>query len=363
MEDSLSVTRTTYRVSDFLSWQRQGSLDLRPPFQRGNVWSPKAKSFFIDTILRGFPVPVVLIQDKTDPKTFEPTRLVVDGQQRIRTVLAYVDLRCLKPVEEADAFDILRVHNREIAGASFRELNRDLQQRILTFEFSVHVLPSTTPDRTILETFARMNSTGTRLNEQELRNAEFNGSFKQLAYRLAYEHLERWLEWGVFTKAQVARMKEVELTSELLMYLANGFSGKSQAAIRRAYKDWDDEVPSERHLQRRFGHLMDILDAAYSTAPDQPSFRNSPFNTQGWFYPLYVFIHSLVYSESISENPAERPKKVKAEALRNHLDRRAEVLRSADIDDDLLKALRGAATDRSSRQTRFEFLAQGWRGA
>ena len=65
---SLDITRTTYRVADFLSWQRGSNLNLRPPFQRGSVWSAKAKSFFIDTVVRGFPVPLLFIQDKTDPR-------------------------------------------------------------------------------------------------------------------------------------------------------------------------------------------------------------------------------------------------------------------------------------------------------
>ncbi len=43
MEDTLHITKTTFRVADFLAWQRHSALDLRPPFQRGSVWSTKAK--------------------------------------------------------------------------------------------------------------------------------------------------------------------------------------------------------------------------------------------------------------------------------------------------------------------------------
>ncbi len=102
----LNITRTTYRVVDFLSWQRRGNLELRPPFQRGSVWSAKAKSFFIDSLVKGYPVPLLFIQDKTDPKTYEPQRLVVDGQQRLRTVLAFVDSGSLKDREGADLFTL-----------------------------------------------------------------------------------------------------------------------------------------------------------------------------------------------------------------------------------------------------------------
>jgi hypothetical protein len=364
MDEPISVTQTTYRVSDFLSWQRQGNLDLRPPFQRGNVWTPKAKSFFIDSIVRGFPVPLIFLQDKTDPKTFEPKRLVVDGQQRLRTVLAFIDAKCLGDLEEADRFSVLQLHNAEIANLGFRQLPQPIQERILQFQFSVHVMSSTTPNRLLLETFARMNATGTRLSEQEIRNAEFTGSFKQVSYELAYEELERWIAWHVFSKQQIARMREVELTSELLMFLINGFSGKSQPAIRKAYRDWDDGVPHEQAVRRRFGQVLAVLDDVYSDGLNRmfgEQFSESPFRSQNWFYPLYALTHDLCFSTPLNKKPSERAKELDALKLRRHLQKRAEALESDEVDEKLTKALRGASTDKSSRQSRYEFLRRGWR--
>ncbi len=309
-------------------------------------------------------MPLIFIQDKTDPETFEPKRLVVDGQQRLRTVLAYVDAKCLPDLNESDQFSILRMHNADIAGVPFNRLAEDLRHRVLQFEFSVHVLPSTTPNKLILETFARMNATGTRLNEQEVRNAEFSGAFKQLAYHLAYGELERWLRWELFAKAQIARMKDVELTSELIIFLLIGFSGKSQATIRNHYRDYDDEVPNERALTRRFVHILDRLDEVYSEELNrifQEDFEDSPFNSQSWFYPLYAFVHDLSYSESLAGSPAERPRPLDTKALRQHLMGCTRSLQSDDLDRKVLKALRGASTDKASRETRYEFLRQGWR--
>jgi hypothetical protein len=256
---------------------------------------------------------------------------------------------------------VLRTHNPDLAGESFKELSSDVQQRILDFEFSVHVLPSTTPSRRLLEIFARMNSTGVRTNEQEIRNAEWSGTFKQLAYSLGYEQLERWLAWKMFSEQQVARMKEVELTSELVMFLVSGFSGKSQSAINAAYRQYDDAFAHEDHVRRRFGHLCDLLEPIFGTKGTDASSTPLPFNTQGWCYPLFAWVHNLTYTKSLRKAPRERPRSVDAQKLRKHLSRRAEVLQSEQFDQDVLKALRGASTDKSSRQTRYEFLRKGWR--
>jgi hypothetical protein len=53
--EALDIKRTLFSVSDFLDWQRQGTLNLDPPFQRRSVWKPGAKSYLVDTVVRGLP--------------------------------------------------------------------------------------------------------------------------------------------------------------------------------------------------------------------------------------------------------------------------------------------------------------------
>ena len=100
---------------------------------------------------------------------------------------------------------------------------------MLDYDFSVHVLPADTEDRDVLQIFARMNSTGLKLNDQELRNAEFYGSYKEAAYRLAYEQLGRWRSWGIFSETDIARMLEVEETSDIICKrLVNGLPAQAR---------------------------------------------------------------------------------------------------------------------------------------
>lgn len=49
---SMSVTKTVFKVGDFVSWQKAGQLQLSPKFQRRSVWKKGAKSYLIDTIAR-----------------------------------------------------------------------------------------------------------------------------------------------------------------------------------------------------------------------------------------------------------------------------------------------------------------------
>ncbi|MFN8059520.1 MAG: DUF262 domain-containing protein [Vicinamibacterales bacterium] len=363
---SLDVTRTTYRVADFLSWQRGGNLSLRPVFQRNSVWTEKAKSFFMDSVVRGFPVPLIFIQDKTDPKTYEPQRLVVDGQQRIRTLLAFVDAKCLADRQASDNFSVLRIHNPDIADKTFEQLPEEVRERILGFQFSVHVLPSTTPNAVLLEIFARMNATGLKLNNQELRNAAFSGAFKQVAYELAFGQVENWRGWGIFRDSQLARMLEVEFVSELLMFMSGGLQAKRQAAIDKEYKTFEDDYRYERVARKRFAHVFDVLSEVYGRIGDRSSSDDvKGFRNQSWFYAVFAFAYDLSYQDHTSAKHAgTAAKRLDRSALAKHVSKRCRALaKGEEVPPELLKALRGASTDRVSRDERYRFIKRGWRSA
>src|SRR5438105_13440736 len=59
----IQTLKTQYRVSDFVEWMKSGALQLNPNFQRRPVWKKGAKSFLIDTILKGLPVPIIFLRD------------------------------------------------------------------------------------------------------------------------------------------------------------------------------------------------------------------------------------------------------------------------------------------------------------
>ena len=71
-ERAVSLKKTFFTVSNFISWQKAKSLVLTPKFQRRSVWKIGAKSFLIDTIVRNFPIPIIFLRDRrTDSNTLE----------------------------------------------------------------------------------------------------------------------------------------------------------------------------------------------------------------------------------------------------------------------------------------------------
>lgn len=301
-----NITRTLYKISDFLSWQRNGLLELSPSFQRRPVWLPSAKSFLMDTIVKGLPIPIIFIREQTDLKTLEPKRQIVDGQQRIRTVLTYIVPKSLKDYKESrDFFQVSKIHNPELGGKNFDELPRELRQQILNYQFSVHILPSDVDDKQVLQIFARMNATGLKLKAQELRNANYSGDFKQTMYNLAYEQLARWREWGIFTENNIARMDEVEMTSDFVLLMYKGISTKSKRSLDNLYRDRDCEdcFPEKSVVEDRFRSVMDSI---YDTLG--ADLRHMEFKKRTLFYSLFALIYDFRWSlQSRLEKSSKKP--------------------------------------------------------
>jgi hypothetical protein len=184
---------------------------------------------------------------------------------------------------------VQKKHNTDIANLSFSKFSSAMKTRLLSYQFSVHVLPSDTSDADVLSIFARMNSTGSKLNDQELRNAEYFGVFKNISYELAYANLERWRSWSIFSEQDIARMKEVEFTSILLIYLTEGLFEQTQGNIERYYEKFDDDFPTKSQTIYDFERTMELIEDNFGT-----SLSTSKFSNRALFFQLFVLIRQLV---------------------------------------------------------------------
>lgn len=268
-----------YSVRDFEEWREKGELVLAPKFQRREVWNPKARSYLIDTILRGKPIPKIYMRQDINPTTRRANREIVDGQQRLHTVLSFIK----------DAFKVSKAHNEEFGGKFFSDLDVDTQRDILKYEFVVDLLQDM-PDNEVYDLFARINTYSERLKDQELRNAKWFGEFKSSVYQLAKDFSTFFATNNIFSAKQILRMAEAEFISELLIAMHEGIRGKAKSVIDTAYKKYDDSFPKRRRHEKRFRQTMDIIAEILGPALPQLDFASPRM-----FYPLFCAIYHLKF--------------------------------------------------------------------
>jgi hypothetical protein len=239
-----------YSIGDFAEWNDRGELVLAPKFQRREVWSDKARSYLIDTILRGKPIPKIYMRQDVNPGKRRAVREIVDGQQRLHTVLNFIK----------NGFKISNAHHEDYGGCYFTDLDEDVQRDILKYEFVVDLLQDM-PDNEVYDVFARINTYSEKLKAQELRNARWFGEFKSSAYLLSKDFVGFFIDKRLFTPKQVLRMGEVEFVSDLLLAIHEGIREGRKDIRDTAYRKYDDKFRSRRQHEKRFRETMDALGA------------------------------------------------------------------------------------------------------
>jgi hypothetical protein len=277
MQQQFTTVNTSVR--EIQTWDKKGELMLQPKFQRRDVWSDKARSYLIDTIIRGKPIPKLYLRVIFNPKTKRVVREIVDGQQRLKSVLLFLE----------DGFKISKTHYPEHPGKYFSEMPDEIKADILEYSFAMDVLEEM-PDEEIHDIFARLNTYSTTLNYQELRHAKYFGEFRATAYSLAYEFMPFWQKNGIFSDKQILRMAEAEFVSELLLAMTVGVSAGDKRVIDNAYKDYDDNFPNRRTTEKKFARVIDMIGGVMRDSLSKSSFRERRL-----LYPLFCALYHMQY--------------------------------------------------------------------
>ncbi len=147
------------------------SIILTPDFQRDNVWTKKQKSELVESILMGIPIPLMYFFQNEKGEI-----LVVDGKQRLKALFDFKDNKF-----RLSELSILS----ELKGKNFNDLTPLEKTNIEDYELNVYIIKPPTHDRIKFDIFDRVNRGGTRLNNQEMRNAIYQGYSTELLNKLS----------------------------------------------------------------------------------------------------------------------------------------------------------------------------------
>lgn len=252
-------------VSWFNDRKSDGTLEISPKFQRRAVWLERERAMLLDTILCKLPFPEIYVHVETNPDSGKQNWAVVDGQQRITSILKFVDNEFQLP------------KNDNWNGQYFRELSPEIKGRFWDYKIVVRTLRQAS-DEEIRGLFTKLNTNNIALNDQELRNARYIGRFKELAERLADNPYFQSI--GLFTPRDVRRMLDIEYVSELLVRQIAGVSNKKDL-LDDFYIQFDEEFPMEAIYEDEFNVCINLARSLIT--PD----NQAVFKSKGNFYSLF----------------------------------------------------------------------------
>jgi hypothetical protein len=301
----------------------------------------------------GLPVPEVYVQQSTTPAG-ESTYALVDGQQRIRTVLQFVGAEIDPLEQEHNKFSLDKLeHDSPWKNITFADLDDDKKRKFFGYKFAVRYL-NTDSDQEVRDMFERLNKYLSPLKAQELRNATYTGPFIKLCEALADK--EYWAENRIVTPASIRRMMDIEFMSELLIGVMHGPQGGSARIIDeyyRIYEDYEDQFPDQQRTQKLFEETLKTVQTLL------PDIKSTRWGNKTDFYTLFVALASLVRSS--------QPRQKSVKEVRRSLDRFAEQidLRLANEDAkvpkaavEYVRAVEKGANDKKRRADRQAALSE-----
>ena len=224
----MRVEESKYSIAEIIDWLKKRELVINNDYQPGGaLWPTPAKSYFIDTILKDFPFPKVYFHEHIDRETKRPRREIVDGQQRLTTI-----------VDFADGKFALGKNAIGFEGKRFKGLSEDDQDSFYSYTVVVDVIRNAEKSE-ILQMFRRMNAFTLPLNAAEKRHSEFFGEFKDWVNTVLDRFGSILIDWNILTSRQIVRMTDAEFITDVALAIDEGIVSTSPSKLAYLYKKND----------------------------------------------------------------------------------------------------------------------------
>lgn len=184
--ENIRVFQTPERtkISEIINDFRAGKIFI-PEYQRAFVWDNTVQSRFIESIFMDIPVPPIFLLEKYNEETFETTYEVIDGVQRLSTLLNFANDN-LKLSTGLKLPDLERT--------TFSKLPPPVTRKFLTDRsINVFKIGKNTNPEIQFEIFERLNRGSVSLSHQELRNCMYHGEFNNFLLKLNKKEDYRYL--------------------------------------------------------------------------------------------------------------------------------------------------------------------------
>ena len=243
-----------------------GKLTIQPEYQRNYIYANgKDDVAVIDSLLKGYPIGLMYFVE-TDKDKYE----ILDGQQRITSIGRYLT-NWFAWIDENDI------------PYKFRSLPQDKQDKILNTELTIYICSG--EESEIKEWFKTINIAGKPLNDQELLNSIYSGSFvtkaKEVFSNSQNSNLHKWLS---YMKVEVKRQGLLEVA---LGWVSKNWGKEGNLESYMAEHRYDDNI---NELYSYFNDVINWVSTVFIDVEEEmqsvnwgklyEKYHKNPYNPQ-----------------------------------------------------------------------------------
>jgi Protein of unknown function DUF262 len=174
-------------IQSVYGWYSDDKLLVNRRYQRKLVWTLEEKQRLVESILKKYPIPAILIAEReAAPGTYE----IIDGLQRLHAILSFIETS-FKTLD-GKTFDLKHFptakgradEGKFQANSNTAALSQKEVSTILDYTLAVSVMRNATESE-INDVFGRINTYGHRLSDQERRQAGVQNEFSDMVRSIA----------------------------------------------------------------------------------------------------------------------------------------------------------------------------------
>lgn len=284
----MSITPRGMAIQEAYRLYRENMLEVNRKYQRKLVWTIAEKESLIDSILNGYPIPLILLAEEKGDSKFE----ILDGMQRLNAIFSFIENSFSCNGKYFDVDESSRAKQFSEAGLftkiedSAELLDPNSCANFLDYQLAVTIFPAD-DDNEVTDVFGRINSGGRQLSSQEKRQAGVSDSFSDLVRTLSSEVR------GDASRERLTLidMPEISIDSARLglgynLLAEDIFWCKQGVLLVKNLRDSEDEemildIASSLLLGQPIAKSKEVFDAIYDSSSSLFSDVRSAFATYG----------------------------------------------------------------------------------
>lgn len=322
-----------------------GEFIVNRKYQRKLVWNLEEKRAFIDSIIKGYPTPLILVANYQGNSNNE----IIDGLQRLNAVFSFIDGKYGLVGEYSSDGKSPHYFDPTAFSVALSESQEDESRKYITRENCMKILRYVLPISTytiteseeIEEVFRRINSSGRHLSKQEIRQAGSTNKIANLVRRVSahirgdasmddvipLKSMQKisltddesisegiqfsstfWLKQGILDKESLRQSKDEEIVLDILLAMLLGITTPSDSRefdkvynnlaentqLLEKINSYSDSLESE--ILKRFSRDIDTFKLIYP-AGEKFSFVFAGKNTKvpRYFESIFFAIDHLLH--------------------------------------------------------------------
>lgn len=303
----------TYEMSigELRDKYKNKQINLDPPYQRKPAWKTKQRTLLLSSLFNGIPIPALIFHKHFDIKQKKHTYDVLDGKQRIETILHFIGLHKIKEEKQLWVEFISPHTNKkdylfydELQSKKCNEQYKDILEKFWGYRLPIIEYEGELSDffdRNVAskEVFVRINSTGSPLKKHEIRHARYSSLFFDLGNELEKKYTNLFMNrWKIVSKTDLQRYLLHEFILELCTTIHHGTYSDRRKKLDELLSQYEWTKREIAYIRKGFKKIVSWINDIFT----KDLIKFTRFKNKSDFYSLFVVLLNLLNKGYISDN-------------------------------------------------------------